>query len=66
MRVRCAISTGTEENDNGIDVECTYAECGECGHTTMSFGTSEASVKRCLVLLREECPEGADNFYVED
>ena len=25
-----------------------------------------ASIKRCLVLLRKECPEGENNFYVGD
>ena len=35
-----------------------------CQHTTESFGTGEKSVKRCLVLMRQECPEGEENFYV--
>jgi hypothetical protein len=32
---------------------------------TESYGTSEASVRRCLVMLREECPRGERNFYVD-
>jgi len=40
------------------------ATCQRCGHETESFGTSERSVKRCLALLRTECPEGEQNFYV--
>lgn len=42
------------------------ATCTRCGHETLSYGTSEASIKRCLALLREECPQGETNFYVAD
>ena len=44
----------------------TTAQCERCGHITESYGTSEASVKRCLVLMREECPEGQLNWYTSD
>jgi hypothetical protein len=40
------------------------ATCTRCGEQQESFGTEEASVKRCLVLLRENCPKGEQNFYV--
>lgn len=65
-KISCSITTGSEENEYGHEVECTYAECSKCGHETMSFGTSEASELRCLAMLREECPEGEDNFYYAD
>lgn len=65
-RIECEISTGEEENENGHSVECTYAECTLCEHVTMSFGTSERSVRRCLILMRDECPQGEANFYVEE
>lgn len=42
------------------------ATCSECDHETESFGTSDRSIKRCLVLMREECPLGEENFYVEE
>jgi hypothetical protein len=38
--------------------------CEKCGLEMESFGTSEASVRRCLALLREECEE--NNFYTVD
>lgn len=44
-------------------LEATQAECLTCSHVTESFGTSERSVRRCLVLLREECPLGESNYY---
>ena len=42
------------------------ATCSRCGHTTESFGDSENSVKRCLALMREECPKKQNNYYVSD
>jgi hypothetical protein len=66
MRVRCSIEETTLENDDGIEVDSVVATCSECGHQTESFGTSDRSVKRCLVLMREECPEDANNFYEAD
>jgi hypothetical protein len=39
------------------------ARCSRCGHETESYGTDDRSVRRCLVLMREECPEGESNYY---
>ena len=66
MIVRCRIDEIEIENDSGVMVPGVCATCSECGHQTESFGTGERSVKRCLVLLREECPEEASNFYEEE
>jgi len=65
MWVSCSISEVTLEGDYG-EVDGVSAECSRCGHETESFGTSEASIKRCLVLLREECPNGENNFYTDE
>lgn len=64
-RIECEVWQGEEENDNGFTVTCTYARCGKCQHETMAFGDGDASAKRCLVTLREECPHGETNFYVD-
>ena len=54
-------------NDNsraqaGVEVTCT-----RCGHMERSFGEGAKSIKRCLALLRENCPEDETNYYkVED
>ena len=62
------VAAGVEEvelsGDHG-DIPGVAAECSRCGHTTESFGTGEASIIRCLVLLREECPFGERNYYVD-
>lgn len=65
MRVECAIEETLLEGDYA-EVEGVTATCSRCDHETESFGTSDASIKRCLVLLREECPNGEQNFYVEE
>jgi hypothetical protein len=62
-RVFCRISESEAENEEGRLVPCIVACCSECGHETESFGTGEASVKRCLVLMRKECPERRHHFY---
>ena len=66
MRVECLIEELVLENENGTEIDSVCATCDRCDHVTESFGTSDASVKRCLVLMREECPNGEDNFYVEE
>ncbi len=65
MRVECEVTEATLTSDDGREVEGVCATCSRCDHETESFGTGEASVKRCLALLREECPEGEENWYVE-
>jgi hypothetical protein len=66
MKVSCSIDFVELENDDGREVEGVRATCSLCGNETESFGTSAASVRRCLVLMHEECPEGESNFYVAD
>ena len=66
-RVECEIiEVEMKSEDTGLAVPGICARCGDCGHETESYGTGEASICRCLVLLREECPEGRRNFYVDE
>ena len=48
------------------DIDSVVAYCTRCDHETESYGQHDGSVKRCLVLMREECPLGERNFYVEE
>jgi hypothetical protein len=66
MRVLCDVEEVTLTNDEGLDVESVEATCSKCGHVTESFGVDSPSVRRCLALMREECPKGQWNFYVSD
>jgi len=52
-------------DDSGKEVPGVEATCDRCDHKTESFGTSSASRRRCLVLMREECPLNQENFYVD-
>lgn len=65
MRVECDVDEIEHEGYRGpvAGVEVT---CGRCGHQTSAYGTSGASVRACLVMLREECPLGESNFYTAD
>lgn len=65
--VFCELTEIDLEGDYG-DIESVRLTCAKCGHTTESFGTSTASIKRCLVLMRKECPRDESNFYsdIED
>jgi hypothetical protein len=65
MRVECEVQETPMDGDYG-EVEGVTATCSRCGHETESYGTSDLSIKRCLVLLREECPNGEQNFYIEE
>ena len=65
-KVKCEIIYDEEENEYGTQSPCVRAICSKCQHETMSFGDSEESINRCLVLMREECPECEKNFYVAD
>jgi hypothetical protein len=40
--------------------------CNRCEHEEESFGQGPASVKRCMALMKENCPRDEDNFYVDE
>lgn len=65
-RVECEIVEGDVEDEQGGPPRLgVSATCSRCEHVTQSYGVGEGSRKRCLVLMREECPEGETNFYVD-
>jgi len=64
-RVECEVEYTKDFNeDTGKMQDCVVVTCGKCGDSQMSWGHGEKSVRRCLVLLSEECVE--NNFYVTD
>jgi len=60
-KIRKDVFCEIEFEDNSV-----RATCSRCGHETESFGQHEGSIRRCLVLMNEECPEDEDNYYVCD
>jgi hypothetical protein len=65
MKVVCTIVHDSTYSKEGYQVACTTAHCNRCGHETESYGDGPASDRRCLVILREECPQEENNLYVE-
>jgi hypothetical protein len=65
MRVAVATAKTTVKDETGRKVEGIVLMCSRCGETVEVFGTSDASVKRGFVKLREGCKEKT-NFYVEE
>lgn len=62
-RVHCDITIESFPNDAGYEVEGTTATCSRCNYVTRSYGTTEGSKKRCLFLMKQECPKGESNYY---
>lgn len=50
------------ENDYGHEVAGIRATCPKCLHTTESYGDGSSSIRRCLVLLKEEC--GCATYFI--
>lgn len=65
MKVHVTITETETENDYGRNVPSIVAKCTECDHEVVSFGQGDASRRRCLAVMREECPMDESNFYVE-
>jgi hypothetical protein len=63
MKVGVEINQIEMENDEGRPIEGICVTCEKCGHEVEVFGTSDASARRGAAMLREECPEGEDNYY---
>lgn len=63
MRVEVEIEEQQLQGSRG-PVMGVVATCQECEHQVECFGTSERSVKRACMMLREECPMEQENFYV--
>lgn len=65
MRVECESEEIEMEGDYAT-VPGTRVTCSRCDHATEAFGTSDRSVRACLAMLREECPNGESNYYTAD
>lgn len=65
-RVECKVEIGEIDNERGGTTPGVTVTCGRCGKVVEVFGTSDASIKRGFVMLREDCDEGEENFYVEE
>lgn len=64
LKVPCTVEEVELENDHGREILGVRVTCSRCSHATESFGTGDGSVRRCAALLREECPQNEQNFYL--
>jgi len=62
--VKCTVEEVELENDRGGLTDGVRVTCSRCDAETESFGTGPASIRRCFILLREQCDE--ENFYTAD
>lgn len=65
MRVECTVEEVELEGDYDT-VPGVCVTCGRCDRQVEVFGDSDRSIRRGLVMLREECPNEESNFYVTD
>jgi hypothetical protein len=66
VNIKCEIDYVTLTNTKGYAVSSVCSTCTRCGHQEESFGDSDASVLRCLMLTRQNCSAGTLHYYVED
>lgn len=64
MKVSVEIFEDYFEGDYGNDVAGLTVKCSKCGHFVEINGQGDASAKRGAMMLKEECPEYEDNYYV--
>ncbi len=62
-KIFCEVEYSTDENDEGVEVDCVIVTCSKCGHQVQSWGDSDQSIKRSCAVMSEECPESESNFY---
>jgi hypothetical protein len=66
VRIRCDVEEVELEGDHSSEVPGVCVTCRRCGECAEVFGTSGASIRRGLAMLREQCQEGESNFYVAE
>lgn len=65
MTIECEVRAVTLTNDRGRPVDGVEATCSQCDHCESAYGESDRSIRRALAMLRENCPRGEENYYVE-
>lgn len=66
MRVKVEVEEIELDGDYNNTIEGIIVTCLRCNHAVEIYGTSESSVRRGCVTLREECPQGERNYYVHE
>lgn len=64
-KVEITVEDAMVDNGRGGESPGVKATCSECDHEVECLGRTQRSVKRCAMLLKEECPNNEDNFYLD-
>lgn len=69
-RVECEVEDDVDTHpDSGREIPVIKVTCGRCDHEVQCFtkaGNEAAAIKRCFVMLKEECPQNESNYYTAD
>jgi hypothetical protein len=65
MQVLCDVDEIDLDGDYDNTVPGICVTCRRCDHAVEVFGNSDASIRRGMVMLREECPNEESNFYID-
>lgn len=68
MRVPCKVQRVTVEGDFAPEVDAVRVRCQKlgCNGSADALGQGEGSVRLAFLKLRDTCPRGEDNFYVDE
>ena len=64
MRQDCRQKKITMPGDYDDGIPGIRVTCLHCKHSVDCYGTTARSTRRALALMRKQCPEGENNFYV--
>jgi hypothetical protein len=64
MKVQIETDEFYMTNDYGNDVPSLRVICSRCGYSVEVFGVGDLSVGKGALMLREECPEEENNYYI--
>ena len=64
--IPCDVEKVDINNEKDQPVPSICLTCTKCGHQTESYGQRGRSLRRCLAMMKEECPRDEKNFYTTD
>lgn len=65
-QIECEVHFFDKENERGGKTPSVRITCGKCHWEVEVFGQGPSSINRGLATMREECPQGKKNWYVEE
>jgi hypothetical protein len=64
MEVTCEVEETMLEGQHGRTYPGIVVTCEQCGFEVESLGTGAGSIRRCLELMKRQCPLKESNEYV--